>query len=77
MVRIELEADQLAVLSERASHPDRAVPTERADLEDPPRFDRARQHVQELSLCGRHRDVGQLRAVLDCLLEDRVTWLQQ
>jgi hypothetical protein len=42
---IDLERDQPAAGRQRPCEPDRAVAAERADLEDPPRADRAREQV--------------------------------
>ena len=47
---LELEADQVAVVGQRAAQPDGTVPAERADLEDPAGVDRAGEHVQKLPL---------------------------
>ena len=59
---IDLERDQSPVRRQRARKPDRAVAGERADLEDPPRADRTREHLQRAPLCGRDRDRRHLRA---------------
>ena len=77
VVLLELEADQAAVVRQRAPHPDGAVAAERADLEDPAGVDRAREQVQKLSLRGRHGDVREAGAVPDRCLEHRVGRLQQ
>ena len=59
VLRVDLERRQAAVGGQRASEPERAVPAERADLEDPPRTDRLREQVQELALVGGDGDVRQ------------------
>jgi hypothetical protein len=74
---VELEADELPAVGQCAPHPDGAVPTERADLENPARVDRPRQQVQKLALRRGDGDVGQAGAVLDRGLEDRVIGLEQ
>jgi hypothetical protein len=49
MLRVVLERDELAVVRQGASHPDRRVAGESPDLEDPPRANHPRQQVQELA----------------------------
>ena len=77
VVGVELEADQAAIVRERSRHPDRAVPAERADLEDPACFDGLREDVQELPLRGRDRDVRQLCAVLHRRFKHGIGGLEQ
>ena len=54
--RVELERDETASGDKPARQPDRAVASERADLEDAPGADHLRQKHQQLALIGRDID---------------------
>ena len=68
---VQLQGHKLPGGGQGARQPDRAVPAERADLQDAARTDGERQELQELALTGGHLDVRErgLRARRQCGLE--------